>query len=179
MSARSSSLLSGVVHNFGSFLTSLHTIDSMSAVTFTISLWRRVTTPPVLHVNAWSMLHFALQTHSCLNKTTSKNSRLVNENLSCLVKMIIILKHRLMLLYCWLYWCHFALKVSEKVVIKFSWRFKLFLLAAAVFKVSTASVFLILSTKISVVFFSSYIQWCKRSICWGNHVSGKVPKKQI
>ena len=73
--------------NAGSFLTSLHTIDSISTVTFTISLWRSVTNPPVLHVNAWSMLHFALQIHSCgkclsshphLNKTASKNLRLVN-----------------------------------------------------------------------------------------------------
>ena len=73
--------------NAGSFLTSLHTIDSISAVTFTISLWRSVRNPPVLHVNAWSMLYFALQTHSCgkclsshpyLNKTASKNLRLVD-----------------------------------------------------------------------------------------------------
>ena len=73
--------------NAGSFLISLDTIDSISAVTFTISLWRSVTNPPVLHVNAWSMLYFALQTHSCgkclsshpyLNKTASKNLRLVN-----------------------------------------------------------------------------------------------------
>ena len=44
-----------------------------------------------LHVNAWSILYFAFQTHSCgkrlsshpyLNKTASHNSRLVNENLS-------------------------------------------------------------------------------------------------
>ena len=71
----------------------MHTIDSISTVTFTISLWLSVTNPPVLHVNAWSILYFALQTHSCgirlssqpyLNKTASKNSRLVNENLSCL-----------------------------------------------------------------------------------------------
>ena len=61
MSAQSSSLLSGLVLNAGSFLTSLHTIDSISAVTFTISLWQSVMNPPVLHVNAWSMLYFALR----------------------------------------------------------------------------------------------------------------------
>ena len=92
MSARSSSLLSGVVLNVGSFLTSLHTIDTISAVAFTISLWRSARNPPVLHFNAWSMLYFALQTqssgkrlssHPYLNKTASKNLRLVNENLSC------------------------------------------------------------------------------------------------
>ena len=92
MSAQSSSLLSGLVLNAGSFLTSLHTIDSISAVTFTISLWQSVMNPPVLHVNAWPMFYFALQTYSCgkrssshlyLNKTGSKNSRLVNEKLSC------------------------------------------------------------------------------------------------
>ena len=74
------------------FLTSLHTIDSISAVTFIISLWQSVTNPPVLHVNAWSILYFALQIHSygkrfsCylyLSKTASKNSCLVNANLSC------------------------------------------------------------------------------------------------
>ena len=73
-----------------------------------------------------------------------------------MVKMITILKHRLMLLYRWLScWCHFAFNGFEKVVIKFSWRFKLLLLVAAVFKVSTASVFflfLILSTKFFVAF---------------------------
>ena len=77
--------------NVGSFLTSLHTIDSISAVTLTMSLWQNVANPPVLHVNAWLMLHFPLQTHSCgkrlssnpyLNKTASRNLRLVNENLS-------------------------------------------------------------------------------------------------
>ena len=64
----------------------------MLAVTFTILLLQSVTNPPVLRVNAWSMLYFALQIHSCgkrlsshsyLNKTASKNSRLVNDNLSC------------------------------------------------------------------------------------------------
>ena len=64
MPARSSSLLYGVVHNAGSFLTSLHATDSISAVTFTISLWRSVTNRPVVHANAWSMFCFALQTHS-------------------------------------------------------------------------------------------------------------------
>ena len=92
MSARFSSLLSSEVLNVGSFLTCLHTIDNISAVTFTISLWRSVTNPPVLHVNAWLMFYFALLTYSCgkrlsshpyLNKTASKNSRLVNEDLSC------------------------------------------------------------------------------------------------
>ena len=71
MSARSSLLLSGVVVN-----------DSVSAVIFIILLWRSVTDPPVLHVNEWSMLYFALQTHLCckclsshphLNKSPSKN----------------------------------------------------------------------------------------------------------
>ena len=92
MLSRSSSLLSGVVLNAGSFLTSLHTTDSISAVTFIFLLWRSVTNPPVLHVHALSMLYFALQTHSCgkrlsshryLNKTASKNSHLVNEKFSC------------------------------------------------------------------------------------------------
>ena len=92
MSARSSSSLPGVVLNAGSFHTSLHTIDSISAVTFTISLWRSVTNPPILHVNAWSMLYVALQTHLCgkrlsshsyLDKNASKNSSLVNDKLSC------------------------------------------------------------------------------------------------
>ena len=82
MSARSSLLLSGVVVNVGSFLTFLHTIDSVSAVIFIILLWRSVTDPPVLYVNEWSMLYFALQTHLCckclsshphLNKSPSKN----------------------------------------------------------------------------------------------------------
>ena len=72
-------LMSGVVLNVGSFLTSLLTIDGISAVTFTFSFM-------------WSMLYFALQVHSCgkrlssysyLYKTASKNSRLVNENVSC------------------------------------------------------------------------------------------------
>ena len=44
------------------------------------------------HVNAWSMLYFAVQTqsfgkllssHPYVHKTALKNSRLVNENLSC------------------------------------------------------------------------------------------------
>ena len=92
MPARNSSLLSGVVLHVSFFLRSLHTIDSISAVTFIISLWQSVTNPPVLHVNAWSTLYFALQTHSygkrfsCypyLSKTASKNSCLVNANLSC------------------------------------------------------------------------------------------------
>lgn len=52
---------------------------------------RQEMNPPVLHVNVWLMLSFAFQTHSCgkrlishpyLNKTASKNSHLVNENLS-------------------------------------------------------------------------------------------------
>ena len=71
MSAQSSLLLSGVVVN-----------DSVSAVIFIILLWRSVTDPPVLHVNEWSMLYFALQTHLCckclsshphFNKSSSKN----------------------------------------------------------------------------------------------------------
>ena len=111
MSARSSSLLSGVVLNVGSFLTSLDIIDGISAVTFTISLWWSVTNPLILHVNTWSMLYFALQTHSCgkhlsshpyLNKTASKNSRLVNKIFSCFNGKDDILKHCLMLLYHWL-----------------------------------------------------------------------------
>ena len=89
---QTSSVLSGVLLNVGSFLTSLRTIDSISAVTFTISLWQSVTNSSVSHVKAWSMFHFPLQAHSCvkclssnpyLNKTTSKNSHLLNENLSC------------------------------------------------------------------------------------------------
>ena len=71
MSARSSSLLSGVVLHVGPFLTCLHTIDSISAVTFTLSLWRSVTNPPVLHVSVWSMLYFAFQTHSCGKRLSS------------------------------------------------------------------------------------------------------------
>ena len=109
MSARSSSLLYGVVHNAGSFLTSLHATDSISAVTFTISLWRSVTNPPVLHANAWSMFCFALQKHSCdkrlsshsyLNKRT--HFKLMRNFHVLMVKMITILKHRLMLLCHWL-----------------------------------------------------------------------------
>ena len=42
MSARSSSLLSGVALNGGSFLTFLHIIDSISTVALRISLWRSV-----------------------------------------------------------------------------------------------------------------------------------------
>ena len=86
MSVRNSSLLSGVALNAGSFFTSLYTIDSISAVTFTISLWRSVTNPPVLHVNIWSMLYSCgklLSSHRYLNKIASKNSGLVYENLSC------------------------------------------------------------------------------------------------
>ena len=69
----------------------LHSIDRISTVTFPIQLWRSVTNPPLLPVNARSMLYFTLQTHSCgkrvsslpnVNKTVSRNSRLVNENLS-------------------------------------------------------------------------------------------------
>ena len=82
------SLLSEEVLNVSS---SLHIIDSISGVIFTISLWQSATNPPVLHVNTWSMLCFALQTHSCskrliclayLNKTKSKNSRLIKERKS-------------------------------------------------------------------------------------------------
>ena len=51
ISAQSSSLLCVVVLNVGSFLTSFHTIDSISAMTFPISLWQSVANPSVFHVN--------------------------------------------------------------------------------------------------------------------------------
>ena len=86
-----------------SFLTYLHTIDSTSAVTFALSLWRNVTNPSVLHVNAQSMLYSAiLQTHSCgkrlshhlyLNKTAQRiHVQLMRILLVLMVKMTIILK---------------------------------------------------------------------------------------
>ena len=68
----------------------MHTIYGISSVTFAILLWRSVTNRPVCHINAWAMLHFTLQTHSCgkrlsfqqyLDKIASKNSLLVDENL--------------------------------------------------------------------------------------------------
>ena len=70
MPAWISSLLSGVVL-IGSFITSLHTIDSIYAATFTISLWRSVTNPPVLHFSVWLMFYFALQTHFCGKRLNS------------------------------------------------------------------------------------------------------------
>ena len=73
-------------------LTPLYTIDKTSAVSFTISFWRSEANLPVLHVSAWSMLYFAFWTHFCgkclcfhqyLSKNSSKNSGVVDENLSC------------------------------------------------------------------------------------------------
>ena len=66
--------------------TSLHIIDSISAVTFIISLCRSVTNTPVLHVNAWLMLYFALQTHLCGKHLNSHPYHNKTAKKSCLFK---------------------------------------------------------------------------------------------